>query len=112
MALPDIQPVISVASEGIDDDCSVDTDNPFGLLSGQDDFDEAHSITAPPTDEPPAPPTEIDKFVYPPSKDELIKMKDVLTTNKLKECIEKLGWLEKKLWDPRIDVIFEGGQNY
>ena len=65
MALPDIQPIISVASEGINDDCSVDTDNPFGLLSGQDDFVEALSITAPPTDEPPVPPTEIDEFAMP-----------------------------------------------
>ena len=37
-------------------------------------------------------------------------MKDKLTTNKSKECIEKLGWLEKKVWDPRIDIIFEGGK--
>ena len=73
LAQPSIQPAISVASEGIDDDCSADTNTPFGLLSGQDDFDKALSITAPPTDEPPAPPMNIDKFVYQPSTDEVLR---------------------------------------
>ena len=64
-------------------------------MSGQDDFDKALSITAPSTDEPPAPSTEIDEFVYLPSKDELLQMKDKLTARKSNESIHKLSWLEK-----------------